>query len=143
MRDINPFRSSSVYKEKQELAQQMEKLSKRKMETESLRQSLCSNCRTPVRESGPSNLRIRHKLGSGNAGGINNGVKQVSALHNDVKTGNGTWVDFCQLRASQDQVSIHFRQSDIPHSKLFEFKIRHWCFSRTCLLHSFLCQMPS
>ncbi|CAH8872511.1 unnamed protein product [Trichobilharzia szidati] len=104
--------------EKKELAQQMEKLSKRKMETENLRQSLCSNCRTPVRESSASNLRIRHKLGSSNAGGIiNNGVKQVSALHNDVKAGNGTWVDFCQLRASQDQVSIHFRQSDIPHTQ--------------------------
>ncbi|CAH8645562.1 unnamed protein product [Heterobilharzia americana] len=88
--------------EKKELAQQMDKLARRKLEAENVKQTICSNCRTPVRENDDaSNLRLRHKLGSSN--GINNNLnKRISMPRNNGK-GNGTWADFCQLRASQDQ----------------------------------------
>ncbi|TNN12599.1 Fas-binding factor 1, partial [Schistosoma japonicum] len=70
--------------EKKELAQQMDKLAKRKLEVDNLRQSICLNCRIPVKENGSSAPLFHHnKLGNGNA--ITKANKRILTVNENKK----------------------------------------------------------
>ncbi|VDP20498.1 unnamed protein product [Schistosoma margrebowiei] len=93
--------------EKKQLAQQMDKLAKCKLETDNhLKQSMCLNCRIPVKENG-STHRLHHKLDSDNTVIKTNQKRIITMNGNKKELSNGTWNDLSQLHTSQNRESFH------------------------------------
>ncbi|CAH8657996.1 unnamed protein product [Schistosoma rodhaini] len=107
--------------EKKQLAQQMDKLTKYKLETDNnhLKQSLCLNCRIPVKENGSI-----HRLND-NIIMKTNHKRIITMNGNKKELNNGTWNDLSQLHTSQDRESCHLndeREEINQKKKLFIFE---------------------
>ncbi|CAH8608683.1 unnamed protein product [Schistosoma intercalatum] len=110
--------------EKKQLAQQMDKLSKCKLETDNhLKQSMCLNCRIPVKENG-STHRLHHKLDNDNTVIKTNQKRIITMNGNKKEFSNGSWNDLSQLHTSQDRESFHLNdgREDRKQEKLFIFE---------------------
>ncbi|CAH8609771.1 unnamed protein product [Schistosoma intercalatum] len=110
--------------EKKQLAQQMDKLSKCKLETDNhLKQSMCLNCRIPVKENG-STHRLHHKLDNDNTVIKTNQKRIITMNGNKKEFSNGSWNDLSQLHTSQDRESFHLNdeREDTKQEKLFIFE---------------------
>ncbi|CAH8600128.1 unnamed protein product [Schistosoma mattheei] len=110
--------------EKKQLAQQMDKLTKCKLETDNhLKQSMCLNCRIPVKENG-STHRLHHKLNNDNTVIKTNQKRIITMNGNKKELSNGTWNDVSQLHTSQDRESFHLNdeREDTKQEKLFIFE---------------------
>ncbi|KAK4476111.1 hypothetical protein MN116_000610 [Schistosoma mekongi] len=105
-----------LVREKKELAQQMDKLAKRKLEADNLRQSICLNCRIPVKENGSSAPLLHHnKLGNGNA--ITKANKRILTVNENRKAINGTWSNVSQMHTSQDYESHYLNEEAVEEEE--------------------------